>query len=252
MKILVNNKEQDAIKAIQVDDYWVIVNTKLAPKYLDWCLNNHALNSSSSKYKAIEQCSKNAELNWAANMSYNSGKTFLRDNYHKIIASTKHIEGIPLIVFKERSVEELAIDYLWKYWSYMQCPKSVFINNPNEPIEFKRQFDSFIDGYNQAKSSDKKWSDEDVLSILYDYDNVDWSKREHKQSIIMLREWLQEKLQSLNQSKLPDILNLEMEEVCKYEGACIKNECLTHPCSEKILKLKTISTPEGDKIYITI
>jgi hypothetical protein len=53
-------------------------------------------------------------------------------------------------------------------------------------------------GYNQCleDNKDKKYTEEDILNILYDYDNIDWSKKEHKQSVIMMKEWLYEKLQS--------------------------------------------------------
>lgn len=52
----------------------------------DWHFNKLAINS--PKGGPIEKASKNVASNWARNMSYNDGKSFLRDDYKKIIATT--------------------------------------------------------------------------------------------------------------------------------------------------------------------
>lgn len=60
---------------------------------------------------------------------------------------------------------------------------------------------AFKEGYKAAQS--KQYSLEDIEQILFDYDNVDWSKREHKKPTIMMKEWLKEKIQSLSTQRLP-------------------------------------------------
>lgn len=60
---------------------------------------------------------------------------------------------------------------------------------------------AFKEGYKAAQS--KQYSLEDIEQILFDYDNVDWSKREHKKATIMMKEWLKEKIQSLSTQRLP-------------------------------------------------
>lgn len=60
---------------------------------------------------------------------------------------------------------------------------------------------AFKEGYKAAQS--KQYSLEDIEQILFDYDNVDWSKREHKKPTIMMKEWLKEKIQSLSTQQLP-------------------------------------------------
>lgn len=60
---------------------------------------------------------------------------------------------------------------------------------------------AFKEGYRAAQS--KQFTLEDIEQILFDYDNVDWSKREHKKPTIMMKEWLKEKIQSLSTQQLP-------------------------------------------------
>lgn len=62
---------------------------------------------------------------------------------------------------------------------------------------------AFKAGYKRAQQSNKQYSLEDIEQILFDYDNVDWSKREHKKPTIMMKEWLKEKIQSLSTQRLP-------------------------------------------------
>lgn len=79
---------------------------------------------------------------------------------------------------------------------------------------------AFKEGYQAAQS--KQYSLEDIEKILFDYDNVDWSKREHKQPTIMMKEWLKEKIQSLSNKQLPKQFSLEdmiaFGKKCFYKG----------------------------------
>jgi len=68
-------------------------------------------------------------------------------------------------------------------------------------IEVRVAQNAFKEGYKAAQS--KQYSLEDIEQILFDYDNVDWSKREHKKPTIMMKEWLKEKIQSLSNQQLP-------------------------------------------------
>lgn len=64
-------------------------------------------------------------------------------------------------------------------------------------------YKGFISGYKAVQQSNKQYSLQDIEQILFDYDNVDWSKREHKKPTIMMKEWLKEKIQSLSTQRLP-------------------------------------------------
>lgn len=68
-------------------------------------------------------------------------------------------------------------------------------------LDYAGFYKGFISGYKEAQS--KQYSLEDIEQILFDYDNVDWSKREHKKPTIMMKEWLKEKIQSLSTQRLP-------------------------------------------------
>jgi hypothetical protein len=95
MKILINGKKQNYIKAIQLNDHWVVVDTKAEIKKDDYVYKiNHSHTFIFFVHNDIlADC-------------YNRNK----DNYHKIIASTKFIDkSIPVIKFVdvECTVEEL-------------------------------------------------------------------------------------------------------------------------------------------------
>lgn len=96
---------QKKFEIIPIEDYGVVVDKQRAPKHLEWTFNRHAIGS--NKSSPIEKCSKNAEINWANNMSYNDGKTFLRDNFHSVIATiNKRIDDIPLIEIEKNEVDK--------------------------------------------------------------------------------------------------------------------------------------------------
>ena len=234
MKILINNKEQDAetIKTIQVDDYWVIVDKSLKPVFKEYY------------YK------------------YENSKVHLHQDsipkYHylkavKIIASTKRIDkSIPLIVFKEQSVEELA-----------NTANGYLFNNPKSlnPSGSKAlAFDEgFKVGYTKAKSSDKKWNNEDMIHLFtWALENAP-SATSHTKMISdkeyrnFVMNSLFNKYKALNEPKLPDVINLEMEDCGTLDAKCIGIRTVNSIDTFDIgYKLKTISTPEGDEIHITI
>jgi hypothetical protein len=133
----------------------------------------------------------------------------------KIIASTRLIDkSIPVIKFVEESVEE-----------------------------------------NAAKYSDKKFTELDIIIIrnklvdILPTGNVDaWDLI---QAILEYTKWFDEFTKSLNRPKLPDVINLEMEEIpicCKLYINCNSNCTI----SELDYKLKTKSTLEGEVIEIKI
>lgn len=112
-----------------------------------------------------------------------------------------------------------------------------------EYLEWSAYKIGFFDGYIAAQS--KQFSLEDVEQILFDYDNVDWSKREHKQPTII---WLKEKIQSLSTQQLPK------EFIPEYEDGCLNytdNKTCDKPCDNMFclpkgkLELKTITNLEG-------
>lgn len=118
----------------------------------------------------------------------------------------------------------------------------------------KKYFDvlSFIYGYQAAQS--KQYSLEDIEQILFDYDNVDWSKREHKQPTIIMKEWLKEKIQSLpnQQFSLEDLIAFGKK--CFYKGFD-KSEnddsnCYTAWREENSGLVQTLSTQQLPKKFI--
>jgi hypothetical protein len=206
MKILINNKEQDTIKAIQVDDYWVVVDTKDT-----YYQKNKFVYSLNGGIGFLDRDNEKSYVikNNTSDICYEFTYT---DSWYKIIASTKFIDkSIPVIKFVEKSVNELAKEYQNSWGKFEKTEESYY---------------AFIEGFNQAKSSDKKYTEkqlEDAIIMAFDISEFGIfriSRDKYKNRII----------QSINESKLPDVINLEMEDS----------------------KLKTKSTPEGEVIEIKV
>ena len=142
------------------------------------------------------------------------GRNYTPSFYKKITHSTQPLEEVRFLLRNEgkayfNKIQELSLQEVKELIGEMDVEKKakkyLDEHHNNEDIahpELYDEYNSFIKGYNQAleDNKEKKYTEEDILNMLYDYDNVDWNKREHKQSVIMMREWLSEKLQSL-QSK---------------------------------------------------
>ena len=213
MKILINNKEQENIKDIQVDDYFVIIDVKAKIEQLNYALFNN---------KQIVQCIKCVLGNYTWSESL-IGNNHSHSLFNKIIASTKRIDStIPLIVFKEQTVKELVKNYITNF-----VPKYSSDNGGS----VKR---AFIEGYNQAKSSDKKYTEEDVLKIVkfVELYQTDGSKFLFSKKGTTPTEELNKFIESLNQPKLPDVINLQVE--CGEIRQCI---CKSDNCLLSILKI---------------
>ena len=167
-----------------------------------------------------------------------------KDENGKIWCTTKRIDStIPLIVFKEQTVEELAIDILNKenMWSHL-----FIFGNPKKPYptNFERDLDRVMLGLYQAKSSDKKYTEEQVFDFLNNEDN--YTEGELGNScidVITLKNYFK----SLNQLKIPDVINLEMKQ--RFIDSFTKDRVRRF---YEDWKLKTTSTPEGEIIEITI
>ena len=202
MKILINNQEQENIKAIKVDDYFVIVDLT-AP------LGNIIHEDISGIFSP-----------------YETGDFV--ENPKCIIASTKRIDSaIPLIVFKEQTVEELVEKEIISMGG---------INRQNTLLNYFRG--GFIKGYNQAKSSDKNYTEEDMeAAVCFGKTLERFKDDEFKDSDD--EEW-SGFLHDLNQLKLPDVINLRTE----WD--------ISHTERTLDYKLITTSTPEGEIIEITI
>ena len=138
-----------------------------------------------------------------------------KDENGKIWCTTKRIDSkIPLIVFKEQTVEELAIEYSKMY-----------------ATENKKAELGYVSGYNTARSSDKKYTEENIETAFLEGMFTEDSSKTVNECIEFL-------IQKLNQPNLPDVINLEMEEIeLIYDYA---------------QRLKTTSTPEGEIIEITV
>lgn len=138
-------------KLIKIDDYWIVVSDE-EPKEGNLCFNRHALNHPKYKDDIIAPCSKNAEINWQNNMSYNNGTTFLRDNYHKMIASQNPAHNLPSIIFSDEVAKKLGIVDIEKLSSLKWDE-----NHPTEKQAYKQ-------GYNQCLSDnkDKRFTLEDM------------------------------------------------------------------------------------------
>ena len=219
MKILINNQEQDNIKAIQIDDYFVIVDTK------------------ANTFKNCIRVTSNNNLNWRPkivkdigyNLGYNTlkGEPFFYENtnFYNIIASTKRIDStIPLIVFKEQNVEELAENYV------LELIESKAIKDYEK--SWMREVFKYI--YNQAKSSDKKYIEKDILDVIQFTKDLSYMNGTKPQYLFSNKDILS-RFQSLNQTKLPDVINLQVEcgEIRQCE--CINNSNCLKP------KLKTLT-----------
>ena len=204
MKILINNQEQENIKAIQVNDYFVIVNIQLPTKNLT------NKNVYSYRYKNV------IKFGQVENSYYNE--------CNEIIATIKRrIDStIPLIIFKEQSVEELA-----NIGSY---------HDKKSDDLYK---EGFVEGYNLAKSSDKKYTERDIINAVETLSTGFYSNGDR--CCLSINEYIE----SLNQPKLPDVINLEMKMSKDYVDD-------QDAYGYDIYKLKTTSTSEGEIIEITI
>jgi oligoribonuclease NrnB/cAMP/cGMP phosphodiesterase (DHH superfamily) len=180
------------------------------------------------------------------------------DNYQKIIASTKFIDkSIPVIKFIEQSVEDFNLEnsqkFAEKYFDNLKkkYPQGgqIKIDNILSVLKVGVECGYKFGKKYQAKSSDKKYTEkqlEDAITIAFDiseYGIFNSERDKYKNKII----------QSLNQSKLPDVINLEAEEYCqllksKNTSLCLRCQFLHPEC----YKLKTKSTPEGEIIEIKI
>lgn len=221
------------LKAIQVDDYWIIVDTNAEIN------NNDYFNDKYSNSEVFKMVSKNPTKSV---MSFFNPHEITDIN--KIIASTKFIDkSIPVIKFVEQSIEELAEE-----WYKQKHPEF----NINE-----RSVKGFIEGYNKAKSSDKKYTEGDIKSAF----RCGWASREenktpdlpylHNDSSWGERD-LENHVQSLNQSKLPETIHLEFEKESYSDRFKNDKSPIGNPETwGKRYKLKTtISTEEGSEIII--
>lgn len=259
LQITINNKEQDNIKAIQVDDYLVIVDKRSKLKKEDYVCSvlygiGKVTSDNHENYKGefpllAEFLNKpNYFIPYNIDGSYcNDGKKIYKNDCFKIITSTKRIDkSIPLIIFKEKSVDfNFAFNELYPDW------------DSKDVIEYREQEEckAYIKGYNQVKSSDKKYTEEDILKAIelardikdegevFTAEDIvgcteictyDWKFNMDDENII----------NSLNQPKLPKTINLEFERTRYPKG---------DDGWEDVYRLKTtISTEEGDEIHITI
>ena len=215
MKILINEQKQENIKAIQINDYFVIVDIKAEIKIDDFYINS----------KTVLKCSEVEK----------------RNSCYKIIASTKRIDSsIPLIVFKEQTVDELA-----KFKYLMEESNSTM----NMITTEKRK--SYVEGYNKAISSDKKYTEEDILNAIQFTKNLSYMDGTKPQYLFSSSDILSQ-FQSLNQPKLPDVINLEMEEIKGIIIDGISEESIKNAIDISVNILKTTSTLDGEIIEITI
>jgi hypothetical protein len=235
MKILINGKEQDNIKAIQVDDYWVIVDTK--DTYYQKNKFVYSLNG------GIGFLDRENEKSYIIknNTSESCYEFIYTDSWCRIIASTKFIDkSIPVIKFVEQSVK--TIEEIFE----------PFILDNGDTYCHNTPF--LIKQLNQAKSSDKKYTEEDVRkaimlaqeTIYVDLKSDEINHRYNPHEVLNI-------IQSLNQPKLPSVINLEMEEYCqllKSKNTSLCSRCqFLHP---ECYKLKTKPIPEGEIIEIKI
>jgi hypothetical protein len=159
------------------------------------------------------------------------------DQWAKIIASTKFIDkSIPIIKFVKCTAEELAeIEFPDKTTpGWKDCFSALERNG-------------FVVGYNANKSSDKKYTEQQVRKVilkafLLGIDKDDYSL-ELEDRII----------QSLNNIEFPDVINLEMEKG-EWKSKSTTYDQPNREWFEKYdtPKLKTKSTPEGEIIEILI
>lgn len=188
------------LKAIQVDDYWVIVDTNAEIKSMDYFID--------LKYNTV--------------MKYFVEGNLLNSSTKIIASINKRIDkSIPVIRFVKKD-----LDY-WKSNAeedYMSVPISVL---------------RYITELEQAKSSDKKYTEEDIRKTY-----------ESGQNNILGQDVF---VNRLNQSKLPETIHLEFESLCKQTGVECSSELnknCQHICSE--FKLKTTKTEQGSEIIINI
>ena len=218
MKILINNQEQENIKAIQVDDYFVIVDTKAEIKNNDYYHIPVIKGNSISKYNEEKHFNEQPCISLA-----NLKAT-------KIIASTERIDStIPLIAFRELSLDNLAKE---------STNNQKFANGLHEKlvaeIYYKRS-------YSKAKSSDKKYTEQDILNVIQFTKNLSYINGSKPQYLFSNNDVLSQ-FQSLNQPKLPDVINLRTEWTVSHTDSSLNLD----------YKLKTTSTPDGEIVEITI
>jgi hypothetical protein len=239
MKILINNKEQENIKAIKIDDYWIVIDTKAEIKENDFCTSD----------KNIIDIGKIHNQYTIFNPKTKDDLEKLKSCW-KIIASTKFIDkSIPVIKFVECTVEELA---------------EMYAESKSSSIIFKEtHIRDFIAGYMADKSSDKKYTEEDIrlaMKAMNSYKSdmqeefIEYNFGVKNSDSLNVDEFIDEFIKCLNQTKFPEVINLEMEEIPFVKVSWETDEMFEQRKNngDKILKLKTKSTPEGEVIEIKI
>lgn len=121
-------------------------------------------------------------------------KKSTRTTWH-FIASSFPLEGVPLLPAIDSSLPSLKGAELFE-----QVGKDLGRHISSDDMNL------YLAGYKEGAK--KQYSEEDIRNILYDYDKVDWSKREHKPNEIMMMEWLKEKLQSLSPKPIAVVLEV--------------------------------------------
>jgi hypothetical protein len=224
MKILINGKEQDYIKAIQVNDYLVVVDTKAEIKENDFVYYK-------SKIFAILR-----------------GDNELFHLADKIIASTKFIDkSIPVIKFIKQSVEDFNLENAQKFAEkYFDDLKKKYpqggqikIDNILSVLKVGVECGYKFGKKYQGKSSDKKYTEKDIVLAMQamnaycEYmqnDYIEYNFGVKNSDSLNNEQFINEFIKFLNRQKIPNVINLEIE------GS----------------KLKTKSTPEGEVIEIKI
>jgi hypothetical protein len=243
--VSVNGKISDNLKPIKVDDYWVVVDTKAKLQHLNWVFDPIG-------NKAVQIYNPLKKNNFGA---------------IKIIASIGKLidKSIPIIKFVEQSVEKEILTNLCYY--DLRNPDGIKetlseeFGYDKEEIASYGEFSKLDCGcdncfygrtklatmlYNQAKSSDKKYTEEEA-KIIWKGGQEYWKTSGNSITF----EELTEKLK--NQPKLPDVINLQMEctkNGIKEEGSScsLNNNCFYPNC----LIIKTTLTSEGEVIEIKI
>lgn len=193
-------------KLLKTGGYWIIVSDE-QPYEGDLCFNKHALNH--SKYDVIGKCSKNAEINWKNNMSYNNGKTFLRDNYFKLIASENPEHNLPSITFSDEIAKELGVnveefikdefgfdDEMLKQWekslsgnkyadygNILNLTEKALFNNKDKLFTLEQAEEIFREGYNLCLSKHFKLLDGKIHPDEVPFDSEPMDFNETIQSI---------------------------------------------------------------------
>lgn len=224
------------LKAIQVDDYWVIVDLKAEININDFIYDK-------SRY-SIKKCIKIIKQNIFENdhliTTKNSGNP--RDTYVKIIASTKFIDkSIPVIKFVEQNLEEYVLEHFTKKLNFNNYWKNL-LNESTEILDLIK-----------AKFSEKKYTQEDIINAYDEGCNNGCSYESMRQNEDDdAYEYAEANrngfIEFLNEPILPETIHLEFEDSFKEN-----NETYIHSSgaegkySTHSKKLKTTTSPEGQK-----